>query len=57
MVNGGDGWVIPTDRLMPTLVFLTGAWTITIGYGMGLGPMVAEEELIRWAAGISIVES
>ena len=58
-VNGADAWLISGEKALPdetgpTVVFGSGGWTITARSGRG--PRLTDEELIRFAEGISIVE-
>ncbi len=58
-VNGADAWLISRmeiapDVSQPTVVFESGDWTVTASHG--LGPRLTDQDLIRFAEGISIVE-
>jgi hypothetical protein len=53
-VNGGEGWLTPTATAGPTLEFRISQWTVYIEAGDG--PQLSDDDLIRFAEGISLVE-
>jgi hypothetical protein len=53
-VNGFEAWLTPTGAAGPMLLFWNGKWAFYLEAGEG--PQLSDDDLIRFAEGISLVD-